>query len=115
MLLIWKNKGILVMLYVIVSFIGTAMLVGILHRNAGGIFSQIDFYTTIGIAFLIAAAWTYRTKDDYYKDRYGNKKKMDTVHEFFFIKMGTWVFIFLCAALIFLGNLVFNYFSPADL
>ena len=100
------------MLYIIVSFIGTAILVGVLHRNIGGIFSKIDLYSTIGIAFLFTAGWTYLTKDDYYRDREGNKKKMNSTNEFFFIKMVTWVYIFLVAALIFLGNSVFNYFSP---
>ena len=114
MLLIWKNKGLLVMLYIIVSLIGTAMIIGALHRNFGGIFSKIDFYTTIGIAFFIAGVWTYLTKDDYYKDRDGNKKKMDTINEFFFIRMEIWAYIFFVAALLFLGNLLFNYFPPVN-
>ena len=102
------------MLYLIVSFIGTAMIMGALNRNVGGVFSKIDFYTTIGIAFLISGIWTYLTKDDFYKDREGNKKKMDTVHEFFFIKMEIWAYIFCVAALLFLGNSLFKYFSPVE-
>jgi len=113
-LLLWlnKGKGILVILYFIVSLLVTAMLVGTLHRNIGGIFSQIDFYTTAGIAFLFTSIWTHLTKDDYYQDREGNRKKMDTVNSFLFIKMKIWALIFFCAALLFLGNLLFHYFKP---
>lgn len=112
MLLVWKNKGILVLLYLIVCFIGTAILVGVLHRNYGGIFSKIDFYTGIGFAFLFASIWTYLTKDDYYVDKAGNKKKMDTANEFFWISMRAWAIIFLIVSSIFFANLVFNYFDP---
>jgi membrane protease YdiL (CAAX protease family) len=112
MLLVWKNKGILVLLYIIVCFIGTAILVGVLHRNYGGIFSKIDFYTGLGFACLFTSIWTYLTKDDYYKDKEGNRKKMDTVNEFFWINMRIWAIIFLIASFIFFGNLLFNYFEP---
>jgi hypothetical protein len=107
-----KGKGILVILYFIVSSLVTAMFVGILHRNTGGIFSKIDFYTTIGLSFLFASIWTYLTKDDFYKDRDGNKKKMETVNSFIFIEMRIWAFIFVCASLFFLDNLLFHYFKP---
>jgi len=108
-----KGKGILVLLYLIVSSLVTAELVGVLHRNTSGIFSTIDFYTTIGFSFLFASVWTYLTRDDYYKDRDGNKKKMDTVNSFIFIQMKTWAIIFFCSALIFSGNAWFHYFNPA--
>ena len=108
-----KGKGILVLLYLIVSSLVTAELVGLLERNVGGIFASIDFYTTIGISFLLASSWTHLTKDDYYKDREGNKKKMDTVNSFIFIQMKTWAVIFFCVAFIFFCNASFHYFSPA--
>ncbi|MEP6951568.1 MAG: hypothetical protein ABI863_19915 [Ginsengibacter sp.] len=108
-----KGKGILVILYFIVSSFAIAMLVGILHRNVTGIFSKIDFYTTVGVSFLVAATWTHLTKNDFYKDREGNKKKMDTINSFIFIEMKIWAIIFACAGLFFLGNLVFHYFQPA--
>jgi len=99
----------------IVCFIGTAILVGALHRNYGGIFSKIDFYTGLGFACLFTSIWTYLTKDDYYRDREGNKKKMDLVNEFFWINMKIWAIIFLIASFIFFGNLIFNYFEPVTL
>lgn len=107
-----KGKGILVILYLIVSLLVTAELVGLLHRNIGGIFSKIDFYTTAGISFLLAALWTYLTKDDYYKDRNGKKEKMDTENSLIFIQMKTWAVIFCCAGIFFLGNLLFQYLKP---
>ena len=115
MFLVWKNKGLLVLLYLIICLIGTAVLAGVLHRNFGGIFSKIDFFTTLGFALLFAAIWTYLTKDDYYRDRDGNKIKMDTVNEFFWISMGTWVYILLVLSLVCFGNLVFHYFGTSTL
>jgi hypothetical protein len=112
MFIFYKNKGLLILLYVIVSLIGTALIVGFLHRNVGGFFSNIDFYTTLGIAFLIAGIWTYLTRYDYYKDRNGNKKKMDTVHELFFIKMKYWAYLFFVLSVVFIANIIFNYFDP---
>jgi hypothetical protein len=112
MIIFYKNKGLLIILYLIVCFIGSAILVGVLHRNTNGIFSNIDFYTTIGIGFLLTSIWTYLTKDDFYMDREGKKKKMDTPNELFWISMKVWAFIFFGASLIFLGNLIFEYFEP---
>lgn len=106
-----KNKGLLVLLYLIVCLIGTAVIVGELARNYGGIFSKFDFYTTLGFALLFTAAWTYLTKDDYYKDTEGNKVKMDMENEFFWIRMEIWVYIFVALSLVCFGNLVFHYFG----
>ena len=108
-----KGKGILVLLYFIVCSLITAEIVGVLNRNIGGFFSKIDFYTTIGISFLLASIWTYLTKNDYYKDSEGKKKKMDTVNSFIFIQMKIWAIIFFGAALLFLGNLLFHYFRAS--
>ena len=114
MLLIYKNKGILVAPYFIGSLIGTAILSGVLKRNVGGIFAKADFYDIIGSAFLVCAAITYITRNDYYKDRYGQKQKIDIPNEFFFISMQTWAYIFVIAAAVFFGNSFFGYFGKAD-
>ena len=110
MLLFYKNKGILILVYVFSCVFGTFLIIGWLHRNVGGIFSKIDIYTGAGIGLLLAALWTHLTKDDYYKDSEGNKVMMDMENSFFFISMKIWSFIFLAAGLIFLGNLLFHYF-----
>lgn len=114
MLLIYKNKGILIAPYFIGSLIGTAILSGVLKRNVGGIFANADFYDIVGSAFLICAVITYLTKDDYYKDRNGQKQKIDIPNEFFFIRMETWAYIFVIAAAVFFCNSIFGYFDKAD-
>lgn len=111
MLAIYKNKGLLVPVYLIVCFFGTAEIHGVLHRNFGGAFSKIDMYIDLGFTFLLAAVWTYLTKDSSYKDKNGNKKKLDTVNSLFFIRMNLWAYIFLAASLIFFGNQLFHYFG----
>jgi len=110
MLIIYKNKGILVLVYAAVCIFGTAMIIGALHRNAGGVFTEIDMYTGVGIGFILSAIWTYLTKDDYYRDNEGNKVFMETENSFFFMSMKIWAIIFLLAGLLFLGNLLFHYF-----
>lgn len=109
MILIWKNKGLLVILFFIVSMIGTAILFGTLERNVGGIFKEMP--TSVGIAtgLFISAIWTFATKDDFYRDKEGNRKKMDTVNELFFISMKWWAIIFLLLGIFALTDLIFHY------
>lgn len=90
MLIIYKNKGILVLPIWIASVLGTVAVLKMLHENAGSTIPQMDFYNCFGISFLVAGLWTFLIKDDCYKDREGNKKKMDTRNEFFFISMKVW-------------------------
>ena len=111
MLLIYKNKGILIAPYFIGSLIGTAVLAGVLKRNVGGVFSHLDFYDILGFSFIICALLTYFTKNDYCLDRNGQKQKIDIPNEFFFLKMDVWVYIFCIAAAVFLGNSMFGYFG----
>src|SRR5690348_4194913 len=103
MFVAWKNKGLLVIAYLIASCFGVAMISGALSRNFGGIFLKVDNYTTFGLGFLIAAVWTYLTKDDYYTDKNGNKQKMEIPNELYFIRMEIWAYILFGGALIFLG------------
>lgn len=114
MLLIYKNKGILIAPYFIGSLIGTAILSGVLKRSVGGIFANADFYDIVGSAFLLCAAITYITRNDYYTDRNGEKQRIDIPNEFFFLSMQTWAYIFIIAATVFFINSVFEYFGKAD-
>ncbi len=114
MFIFWKNKGLLVLLYLIVSFVGINMLIGILRRNFGGPFFSISFYESMGIVFYTAALWTFFTRNDYYQDREGNKKQMVTVNEFFFIRMEIWAYIFNFISLLLLCNSFFHYLKPLD-
>ncbi len=104
MLLIWKNKGILIPVYLIVSFIVTAIVGGILKRNVGGIFAyNYDLQIIFGIGFLICGLWTYLTSEEYIKKE-GQKIKIEIKNSFFFISMKIWGYIFLVAGLFFLIN-----------
>jgi hypothetical protein len=109
MIVIWKGKGILIILYLIVCFVGSAILSGVLSRNVGGIFLEMNFVFVLGIACLLTSIWTYLTCEDYYKDRDGNKVKLFIEHELFFIPMKVWSYIFLGLSILAFGNVVFNY------
>lgn len=102
-LLLNKGKGMLIFLYVIVCFLGVGLLAGLVHDNTGKDTSNINMAAVAGIAFILAAAWTYLTKDNYYKDREGNRQKMDTVNSFIFIPMKIWAYLFGIAGLLFIG------------
>ncbi|NOQ71429.1 MAG: hypothetical protein GQ574_05485 [Crocinitomix sp.] len=94
MIIFWKNKGFAVLLYIMFSVIGTMLLAQYLSKVYDfdlSISGRIPF--ALGIAFFIAAIWTYLTKNDYYKDREGNKVKMEIDNSFFFIKMEYWPYI----------------------
>jgi ribose/xylose/arabinose/galactoside ABC-type transport system permease subunit len=109
MILIWKGKGILILLYFIVCFVGSAIIAGVLSRNLGGIFQEINFTFTLGIAFLLTSIWTYLTSEDYYKDADGNKQKLFMDHELFFIPMKVWSYIFLVLSILAFCSMSFNY------
>jgi hypothetical protein len=111
MMLFYKNRGILVPVFAVVSVLGTMLILTSLGRNLGGIFSKIDLSAGAGIGFLVAAIWTYLVKDEYYKNAEGNRVMMDIENSFFFMSLKIWVFIFLGVGLVFLGNAQFHYFS----
>ena len=104
MIVFYKNKGILIIVYLIVCLIGTAIIVNVLRSYVGGVFAQIHFHAGVGFALLLAGIWTYFTKDDYYKDREGNKKKMDIENSFFFMNMAIWSYIFFGLSLLFFAS-----------
>jgi hypothetical protein len=104
MLLIYKNRGILIPVFAMVSVLSTVLIITSLARNEGGIFLNINLNMSAGVGFIIAATWTYLVKDEYYKDAEGNKIMMDTENSFFFISMKYWALIFLIAGLLFIGN-----------
>lgn len=83
MLIIWKNKGIMVIVYVIVCLIGIVVLNGLIKTS---IPFEYDFDIPFGIALLLAGLWTYLTGEEYYK-KDGEKIKLDIDNRFFFIPM----------------------------
>ncbi len=107
MILIWKNKGILIPVYLVTTFISIAILSGILKRNVGGIFAyDYDFQIILGFVFSITGLWTYLTSEEFIK-KDGQKIKVDIENKFFFIPMKIWGYLFLTAGLFFLINGLF--------
>ncbi|WP_018344092.1 hypothetical protein [Cytophaga aurantiaca] len=103
MLIIWKGKGILIILYFIVCFVGSVIL--------GGIFLKMDFVFVLGVACLLTSIWTYLTCEDYYIDRDGNKARLFLEHELFFIPMKVWSYIFLGLSILAFCSVLFNYIA----
>ena len=97
-----KGRGILVIVFCFVSCMLSAMVAGVLERNVGGYFANPTWNNILGFAFMIAALWTYLTKNDYYKDEAGNKVKVDIVNSFIFLSMRIWAIAFLCTGILFL-------------
>ena len=88
MIIIFKGKGILVLLYLIVPVVVLALL-----RQELNIFSELPATIVGGLSLLISGLWTKLTAKDYYKDKNGRKVYLDTENSFFFIKMSTWALI----------------------
>jgi len=93
-MLIFKNKGFLVPFYVLVSLLGTAITVGVLKRNFTRL-SALEPKTTIviGIGLIISSIWTYLTREDFVKNKWGEKILIEMKNEFYFLSMKTWSFI----------------------
>lgn len=89
----WKNKGILVPVYIIGCFVAFNILLGILQRNIGGFFYKISYVHSTIFSLLIAGLLTYFTSETYYYNEFGDKKILDIPHEFYWIKMRYWAYI----------------------
>ena len=100
MLFIYKGRGILIPVYVIVSFVVVAMISGALKRNVGGIFAY-DYHMclVLGPGIILSSIWTYLTSHDYIKTD-GIKKKIDLGNSFFYIKMNIFSYILLASGII---------------
>ena len=84
MILIWKNKGILIPVYVVTTFVSIATLSGVLKRNIGGIFANdYNIQITLGLTFLSSGLWTYLTSEEFVK-KDGQKIKVDFENKFLF-------------------------------
>ena len=93
MKLVWKNRGILVPIYLAITAIAVILLLGILQKYVGGVFlSGYDYKINLGIIILISGAWTYLTSEDYVK-KDGKKVKVKMENEFFGIPMKIWGYI----------------------
>jgi hypothetical protein len=107
--IIYKNKGILIPVYLIVSLVGITIITSDLHRSYKESFPEINAPGTIGTGFLVAALWSYLTKNSYYKDSEGNKVVMDIENSFWFISMKIWAYIFLVIGAILVSDSFLGY------
>jgi len=103
MLLVYKNKGILVPVYFGVSVLTTALISGVLKRNVGGLFaSAYSLWILFGIGALISGIWTILTSEVYTQVN-GVRVKVDFESSFFFIPMRIFGWILIGIGLISLG------------
>ncbi|MEB2777449.1 hypothetical protein SYJ56_19195 [Algoriphagus sp. D3-2-R+10] len=101
-MIFWKNRGLLILVYLGVSLLVTALMLGYLNRNYKDFFYWVNFNTSLVIGFWVAGIWTFLVRDDYYFNEWGEKIKMDTVNEFYFIRLEYWAYIFGTIGFIFL-------------
>lgn len=100
MILIFKNRGALVPVFLIVPLVGTVILREVLKRYLGGIFAyDYDFQIVLGISLLISSLWTYLKRDDYVTVN-GVKEKVEIDNHFYYISLKIWSYIMLIAGIL---------------
>lgn len=103
MLLVYKNKGILVPVYFGISVLTTAVSSGVLKRNVGGVFAaDYSLWILMGIGALISGIWTILTSE-VYTEVNGVRIKVDFDSSLFFIPMRIFGWILVGIGLIALG------------
>ena len=112
MFLIYKNRGILIPVYLFVSNLGILILLNFLSDSVGGIFKhEIDPLITFGFGFMLAGTWTYLKRNIYVKTD-GIRHKVDLINSFFFIEMKFWAIFFWAVGLIFLILAIYSVSKP---
>lgn len=100
MIFIYKNKGILIPVFLITPFIAITVLSGVLERNVGGIFaSNYDKQIIFGISLLISGIWTFFKGENFIKIN-GLKEKIEINNHFFYISMKMWSYIMLVGGIL---------------
>lgn len=94
----YKNRGILVPLYVIVSVIG-ALIVFKLLKEHEVISATYDIQITLGIGLLISGLWTSLTSKDFIIVN-GQKERFYLDNSFYFLSMNLWSYILAVAGLL---------------
>jgi hypothetical protein len=109
--LIYKNRGILIPVFLIVPVIGLLILNGELGRNYGGIFVTESFkQIMVGIGFLISFIWTYLTSEDFIIVD-GKKEKIEMYNHFFYIPNKTWSYAMLGFGILVIIGGILEFFS----
>lgn len=87
-MIIWKGKGIMIILYFIVSVIVLLILSSLITDNLGIGKPPIEGF--MGLVLIVTGIWTKLTAEDYYIDKEGGKRYLEIENELFFIKMSVW-------------------------
>ena len=88
-MIIWKGKGILILLYFIVTLVVLAIINGPLNEYLG-LSNRVPMEAFMGIVLIVTGIWTRLTAEDYYIDKEGRRQYLDTENDLFFIKMKLW-------------------------
>ncbi len=107
MIFIYKNRGVLVPVYLFISVFGSILLNAFFKEYVGGIFnSDYDFQLVLGIGLLISGLWTYLKSEDFIEIN-GKKENVYIENSFFFISMKLWSYIMLgSGALALIGGII---------
>lgn len=93
MIIIWKGRGILTPLVLILLLIGAFLLTGFLDENVGGYFNEDNVLViAIALAFIISGVLTYKISLTHIVQD-GVKIRVKAKHSFFFIPMKVWSII----------------------
>ena len=91
----YKGKGILVFVYALVPLITLIILTKLIEEYLFKTkFTEDSYLVTIGVSILISGFWTYYSSYDYYIDKDGEKQYMHFNHQFMFLNMKIWAYIF---------------------
>jgi len=90
-MIIWKGKGVLIIVYFFVTTIVLAIINRLLIENFYFLKnSKLSDMVFFGFVLIVTGLWAKLTAETYYLDKEGRKKTLDIVNDFFFIKMSTW-------------------------
>jgi hypothetical protein len=104
MLLIYKNKGILVPIYFVASMVAVLLINFLLEEYVGGIFLEKydKSFIVFAIACIVAGIWTRVTYDSYYYTNDGERKAMQEDNSFYYVPMKLWANIYFVTGALFL-------------
>lgn len=90
-MIVWKGKGILIIVYFFITTIVLAIINRLLVENFDFLKNQgLPEIVFFGFVLIVTGLWTRLTSETYYIDKEGRKRTLDIVNDFFFIKMSTW-------------------------
>jgi hypothetical protein len=95
MFLIYKNKGILIPVYIFVSLMSAAIIGNILTHEFAVECNETIF---VGFGVTVSGIWSYITRDSYYIVQ-GQRRQMNEDNSFFFLSMRIWAYLLFIAGL----------------